>query len=48
MVDELIQGVNIALGTAALETCGAFDANHDGSVTVDELVIAVNKALNGC
>ncbi|MBI1815783.1 MAG: YncE family protein [Deltaproteobacteria bacterium] len=47
-VDELVRGVNIALGDAALDDCPAFD--HDGSkvVTVDELVLAVNAALNEC
>jgi len=47
-VDELVRGVNIALGTAALSLCEMFD--HDGSraVTVDELVSAVNRALAGC
>jgi hypothetical protein len=47
-VDELVMGVNIALGTATLDDCDAFDSSHDGTVTVDELVIAVNAALNGC
>lgn len=47
-VDELIKGVNIALGAAPLTTCPAFDANDSQTVTVDELVTAVNLALNGC
>jgi hypothetical protein len=47
-VDELVLGVNIALGTISLEECPAFDSNHDSQVTVDELVEAVGKALSGC
>ena len=47
-VNEIINGVNIALGTADLATCPSFDANHDGQVTVNELLQAVNAALNGC
>ena len=53
-VDELITGVNCALGTtgAALtrgvSSCGAFDSNQDQAITVDELITAVNNALNGC
>ncbi len=47
-IDELITGVNLALGTAAGNACPACDSNHDGEVTIDEIVAAVNSALNGC
>jgi hypothetical protein len=47
-VDELIRGVNIALGSAEVSVCGVFDANADEAVTIDEVVKAVNNALNGC
>jgi hypothetical protein len=47
-VDEIIRGVNIALGTADPEDCPAFDLDFSDSVTVDEIVTAVNHALNGC
>jgi penicillin G amidase len=47
-VDDLIKGVNIALGTAEITACTAFDLAGDGSVTVDELVKGVNEALSGC
>ncbi|MEO8601292.1 MAG: hypothetical protein ABI629_01815 [bacterium] len=47
-INELIVGVNIALGAAAVDTCAAFDLNGDGSVTINELIAAVNGALNGC
>jgi hypothetical protein len=40
--------VNIALGNATPETCWAGDLNGDGQITVDEILIAVNMALNGC
>jgi hypothetical protein len=44
----LITGVNIALGAAPLGSCPRFDADGNGMVTVDELIAAVNAALNGC
>jgi len=47
-VDELVTGVNIALGNTPWSECHAFDRSGDERVTVDELVAAVNKALNGC
>jgi len=47
-VNELIQMVNIALGTADVSMCLAGDANADGEITVNEIVAAVNNALNGC
>lgn len=47
-VNELVKGVNIALGTLDVSGCMNFDANHDMKVTVEELVTAVNGALNGC
>jgi len=47
-VDELVQGVDITLGTEALDQCSAFDCNGTEAVTVDCLVKAVNNALMGC
>lgn len=47
-VDEIIAGVNIALGNLSLATCSAFDSNRDAFVTVEEIVRSVNLALNGC
>jgi hypothetical protein len=46
-VDEIIRGVNIALGTTSLDECPEVDASEDGEVTVDELLKAVNNALFG-
>jgi hypothetical protein len=47
-VDEVVTGVNIALGVVPASACPAFDGNGDGTVTVDEILQAVNNALNGC
>lgn len=47
-VDEVVTGVNIALGVVPASACAAFDGNGDGTVTVDEILQAVNNALNGC
>jgi alpha-tubulin suppressor-like RCC1 family protein len=47
-VDELIIGINIALGNALLSACPQFDQNNDGAITVNEIIVAVNNALNGC
>jgi len=47
-VNELIRGVNIALGNADISTCPAFDRNGDGMVSINELIAAVNAALDGC
>ena len=40
--------VNIALGNAPLSTCIAGDADGSGDITINELIAAVNHALNGC
>ena len=47
-VDELITGVDIAIGAAPLTACPTFDCNGTGLVTVNCLVAAVSDALNGC
>jgi hypothetical protein len=47
-VDDILSMVNIALGNAEMLACTAGDANGDGTITVDEILIAVNNALNGC
>jgi hypothetical protein len=36
------------LGNVPTASCMAGDANHDGSITINEILAAVNKALNGC
>jgi len=47
-VDELLSGINVALGDADVATCPAFDRTADDRVTVDEIVAAVDSALDGC
>ena len=47
-VNDVILMTNIALGTAELSACTAGDQNHDGKITIDEIVTAVDNALHGC
>jgi hypothetical protein len=47
-IDELLNGVNIALGNMPVSVCQAADPNRSGSVAISELVSAVQAALNGC
>ena len=47
-VDELVSGVDIALGTGSLSTCTSLDTNGDGAVSIDELITAVSAALAAC
>ncbi len=47
-IDELVTGVNIALGALPSDACTAFDSSGDGRVTIDELVAGVTGALCGC
>jgi hypothetical protein len=47
-INELITGVNVALGNEELSRCPSFDRNSDGSVGIAELVAAVGHALDGC
>jgi hypothetical protein len=47
-VDELISGVNFALGARPLAACPRFDSSGDGTVSIDELTAAVAAALGTC
>lgn len=47
-INELVLGVNIALGNALLPVCPSYDANSNGAVDIDELITAVNNAQRGC
>jgi len=47
-VDELVRGVNIALGSQTVASCPIFDRNGNDLVTIDELIAGVNSALQGC
>ncbi len=45
-VNELVIGVNIALGSLALADCPPFDRDGDAKVEINELLAAVGFALN--
>lgn len=47
-VDDIIKMVNIALGTEPLSVCPAGDPDHDGEITINEIIEAVNNLLFGC
>jgi cysteine-rich repeat protein len=47
-VNELVLGVQIALGSAGIDRCTAADHDGDGRVAVTDLVASVDAALNGC
>lgn len=47
-VDELILGVQIALGEQGSDSCPSLDSSSDDFVSVDELIAAVAAALRGC
>jgi parallel beta-helix repeat protein len=47
-INELIIGVNIALGFTDAVECSSFDTNSSGEVEINELITAVGFALNGC
>lgn len=47
-INELLVGVNIVTGAAQVSACPVLDRNDDGTVSISELVQAVNNGLNGC
>lgn len=47
-IDELVRGVNAALGILPVTQCAPLDQSGDGGVTIDEVVGAVSAAINGC
>lgn len=47
-IDELVAGIRIALGLAAVDRCLSLDGEQDGMVAIAELTLAVISALNGC
>jgi hypothetical protein len=47
-VEEILVGIDIALGNLSVPQCQTFDVNGDGQVTVDEILQAVSNALDGC
>ena len=47
-IGELVTGVNISLGIAGLDRCVSLDRDESGTVEINELVTAVDAALNTC
>jgi hypothetical protein len=47
-IGEIIVGVRTALGEAPIDDCRAMDGDGNGAVTVNELVVAIARALQGC
>ena len=47
-VDELVAGVAVALGSSLAPPCAALDSDSNGLVKIEELITAVNAALEGC
>jgi hypothetical protein len=47
-INELIVGVNFAPARQPLAECPEFDRNPRDGVEINELVTAVDNALNGC
>jgi hypothetical protein len=48
VIAEIIRSVNIALGNATADTCTNADRNSNEGIEINELVAAVNSALDGC
>jgi hypothetical protein len=40
--------VNVALDNSPVGDCPAGDSNHDGQITITEILVAVNNALTAC
>jgi hypothetical protein len=47
-INELIVGVNVALGSQLLDACEPFDCEGNGTVPINCLIQGVNNALTGC
>ena len=47
-VDEVLLALAIASDERPLDACAGIDSNTDGQGSIDELIAAVNAALNGC
>lgn len=46
-VDEVLRGVSIALGSVDINACHEADVDESWDVSVDEIITAVNAALDG-
>lgn len=47
-LDEILTGVDVAMGGMPADPCPAFDVNQIGRITVADLLAAINDALIGC
>jgi hypothetical protein len=47
-INELLIGVNIVTGGAAVSACAVLDVDEDGAVAINEIIQAVGNALSGC
>jgi hypothetical protein len=48
LVNEIVLGVGIALGSADIRDCPALDTNGDGEVVISDLIQGVGNLLDGC
>ena len=47
-VAEVLLGINVALGRQSTGVCPMADPDQDGTVSIDELIVAVEDLLSGC
>ena len=47
-IDELVAMVSMALDSTSVSACTAGDANGDDAITVDEIIVGIGYALDGC
>ena len=47
-INELVHIVEITVRSGSADGCIAADRNRDGAATIDELLAAIDNALNGC
>ncbi len=47
-ISELVTAVAISLGDSPVALCPAADGDRSGTVLINELILAVNSALDGC
>ena len=47
-VNDLLTVIQIAAGQMPVSACPSADPNHDGQVSLEEVLQAVNNALDGC
>ena len=47
-IADLTEVLTIVIGDAPLSNCPAADADGDGTLTIGDIIAAVNSALNGC